>query len=336
MQRVELGNTGQTVSQVGLGCMLMGTSTDEETSFRILDQYLDAGGDFLDTANCYAWWSSRDSLGGESEALLGRWFSHTGRRDEVFLATKGTALPADPPALWAGRDEPDWGRMFSSFEGAGAEVLRRNLEDSLRRLQTDHVDLYYVHVDDYTTPLEESLEALSALVAEGKTRYIGWSNVRAWRLERIRQLCARYGWHAPVAVQMQHSYLRCRPGHQDPFAVGDEMLHYLRHHDDLTLVAYSPLLKGAYDDPVKRAEHHVMRPYHGPDTDARLATVKEIAGEVGATPGQVALAWLLHQTSPTAAALVGPRTLAQYEAAMPALQVRLTAEQLGRLDDAGA
>jgi len=336
MDTVELGRTGEHVSHLALGCMHMGTLTDEETSFAMLDRYLDAGGTFLDTANCYAWWNDRGSLGGHSESLLGRWFARTGRRDEVFLATKASAQMRDIDIMWGDGDEPHFELMGSNFDGAGAETLRRSIDESLRRLRTDHVDLFYVHVDDRTTPLEETLEALAGIVAAGKARYIGWSNVRTWRMERIRQLCDRYGWPAPVALQQQHSYLRRRAGLEHASIVDDEQLDYLREHDDLTLVAYSPLLKGVYTSPAKRAGHFAMEPYLGPDSEARLATLEEVAAEVGATPNQVVLAWLMAQTSPTVVPLIGPRTLEQYEENVAALDVKLTTEQLARLDAAGA
>ncbi|TDC61131.1 aldo/keto reductase [Micromonospora sp. KC207] len=335
MKTVELGRTGEHVSQLALGCMLMGTLTDEAASFRMLDRFTSLGGTFLDTADCYAWWLRRGSHGGESEELLGRWLVRSGRRDEVFLATKGSAKMKDPGSLWGAGNEPDWEVARTRFEGAGAETLRHAIDDSLRRLGTDHVDLYYVHVDDRATPLEETLEALAGIVQAGKARYIGWSNVRTWRLERIRQLCAAHGWPTPVALQQQHSYLRRRPGLPDVSIVDDEQLDYLNTHDDLTLVAYSPLLKGVYDDPAKRNGHHIMRPYEGPDTVARLAVLNQVAAEVGAAPGQVVLAWLLRH-SPTVAPLIGPRTPEQLEAALPALDVKLSDEQLARLDAAGA
>ncbi|MFD2351280.1 aldo/keto reductase [Nonomuraea ferruginea] len=204
----------------------------------------------------------------------------------------------------------------------------------MRRLGTDHVDLYYVHVDDRATPLEETLEALAGIVRASKARHIGWSNARTWRLERIRQLCARHGWPAPVALQQQHSYLRRRAGLRHASIVDDEQLDYLEAHDDLTLVAYSPILKGIYDDPAKREGHGAMEPYGGPDAEARLAAVAEVAAEAGVTPNALVLAWLLRQTSPTVVPLIGPRTLQQYEAALPALDVKLTDEQFARLDTA--
>src|SRR4051794_30234434 len=146
METVPLGTTGAQVSQLGLGCMLMGTATDEPTSLRMLDSFLDAGGNFLDTADCYCWWERAGTLGGQSEELLGRWLAK-GDRDRVFLATKGSGQIPDQDGLW--RDGvPDWSAARSRYEGAGAATLHRAIDDSLRRLGTDHVDLYYVHVDD--------------------------------------------------------------------------------------------------------------------------------------------------------------------------------------------
>jgi aryl-alcohol dehydrogenase-like predicted oxidoreductase len=332
MKMVELGRTGEHVSQLSLGCMIMGTSTDEPTSFQILDEYVDAGGTFLDTANCYAWWHRRGSLGGESEELLGRWLARRGRRDDVFLATKGSGMVWDQDGLWGEGDGPDWTIARKRFEGAGAQTLRTAIDASLRRLGTDHVDLYYVHVDDRSTPLEETLDALAGIVAAGKARFIGWSNVRTWRLERIRQLCAQHGWPAPVALQQQHTYLRRRAGLRHASIVDDEQMDYLRAHDDLTLVAYSPILKGVYNDEAKRRGHWAMEPYAGPDSEARLAVLGAVAAEVGATPNQVVLAWLLRAASPTIVPLIGPRTLEQYRAALPALDLKLSDEQVTRLD----
>ncbi|GAB4051877.1 aldo/keto reductase [Catellatospora paridis] len=332
MKTVELGRTGEQVSQLALGAMIMGTSTDEPTSVEMLDRYLDAGGNFVDTANCYCWWSREGSLGGESEELLGRWL--TGRRDRVFLATKGSAMVGDQQGLWHD-GQPDWPLARTRFEGAGAVTLTKAIDDSLRRLRTDHVDLYYVHVDDRATPLEETLEALAGIVAAGKARHIGWSNVRTWRLERIRQLCAANGWPAPVALQQQHTYLRPKAGLDSASIVDDEQFDYLREHDDLSLVAYSPILKGVYDSAAKRAGHWAMENYEGPDAQVRLAAVAQVAAEIGVTPNQVVLAWLLRQ-SPTMIPLVGPRTLEQYETAHAALDVVLSDEQVARLDAAGA
>lgn len=305
--------------------MLMGTSTDEPTSFAMLDRYLDAGGSFVDTADCYAWWPAPGYTGGESETVLGRWFASRGNRDRVFLSTKGSAWVADPEAARGAVGGP-------TYAGAGAETLRTALDGSLRRLGIDHVDLYYVHVDDLATPLEETLEALQGFVDTGKIRYVGWSNVRTWRLERILGLCDRHGWPAPVALQQQHTYLRPVPGASFASIVDDEQLDHLRANPQVSLVAYSPILKGIYDDPVKRDGHPSMANYLGPDADVRLATLTGMAAELGVTPNQLVLAWLLHQSDPTPVTLIGPRTPEQLDAALPALDIKLTEEQLARLE----
>jgi aryl-alcohol dehydrogenase-like predicted oxidoreductase len=328
VQSIELGRTGEQVSQLALGAMLMGTSTDEATSFAMLDRYLDAGGSFVDTANCYAWWTAPGHTGGESETVLGRWLAGR-RRDDVFLSTKGSAWVSDPDR-WRGRPGPP------TYSGADADTLRRELDESLHRLGTDHVDLYYVHVDDRSTPLEETLAALADLVAAGKVRHLGWSNVRTWRLERVRALCERNGWPAPVAVQQEHSYLRPKAGANTLSIVDDEQLSYFAANPALTLVAYSPLLKGIYDEEAKRAGHPIMDRYAGPDADARLAVLTELAAELDVRPNQLVLAWLLHRTEPTPVTLVGPRTMAQLESALAAVDIKLTEDQLARLAAAGA
>jgi aryl-alcohol dehydrogenase-like predicted oxidoreductase len=316
--------------------MQMGNATDEADSVRILDRYLEVGGSFIDTADCYEWWARPGSRGGESEELLGRWMRDGGRRDRVFLATKASAVPAYSPDLWAADGTANWDLARRTFAGAGARTLRDALDGSLRRLGTDHVDLYYIHVDDRATPLEETLETLAGMVEAGKVRYLGWSNVRTWRLERIRGLCERNGWPLPVAVQQQHTYLRPKAGVDTASIVDPEQLDYLRANDDQTLVAYSPILKGVYDSADKRGSHWMMADYAGPDTEARIAAVTEVAAEAGVTPNQLVLAWLLHQTAPRVVPLAGPRTPQQFEDALPALDVKLSDDQLTRLDEAGA
>lgn len=336
MRTVELGTTGEKVSAVALGAMLLGTRTDDAGGFALLDRFAADGGTFLDTADCYAWWENRGSTGGESEELLGRWFaSRPGSRDRTFLATKGSALIRDLDAVWpAGAATHDGAEAMRQFVGASAPVLRRSLEASLRRLGTDHVDLYFVHVDDRSTPLEETLAELAAFVAEGKVRYVGWSNVRAWRLAEIAQLCRQHGWPAPVALQQEHSYLQRRPGLRHGSIVDDEQLDYLETHPELTLVAYSPLLKGLYEQTAEeRAANWMLGNYAGPHTDRRLATIDAIAAETGATGSQVVLAWLLAQTSPRVIPLVGTTRVDRWAQTVDALDLRLTDEQRRRLDE---
>lgn len=339
MRTIELGTTGEKVSRIALGAMPMGTIADEETSVALLDRFVADGGTFIDTADCYSWWWAKGTQGGQSEELLGRWFERTGNRDRVFLSTKATARVNDVEKAWPeGADEPDWGYARQNFVGASAAVLRESLEASLRRLRTDRIDLYYVHVDDRSTPLEETLATLAEFVAEGKVRYIGWSNVRTWRLERIRQLCAQNGWPAPVALQQEHSYLHRRPGLSNTSVVDDEQRDYLAEHPDLMLVAYSPVLKGIYDlsDDEREAHYLWQQNYAGEHQRAQIAAVREVAADLGARPGQVVLAWLLAQENPRVVPLVGTSKVSRYEEAAAALSLELTPEHLARLADVGA
>jgi aryl-alcohol dehydrogenase-like predicted oxidoreductase len=329
---VELGATGEKVSQLALGCMGMGTLADDETSFALLDRYAADGGTFLDTADCYAWWWARGTPGGQSEDLIGRWLARGGPRDRTFIATKGSGRIRDLDAVWpAGSDTANWGG--AQFVGAGAGTLRSSLEGSLRRLGVEHIDLYYVHVDDRSTPLEETLQVLADFVAEGKVRYLGWSNVRTWRLERIRGLCAANGWPQPAALQQQHSYLQRRAGLPSTSIVDDEQLDYLRERPDLSLVAYSPVLKGLYDaSPADRPGQPAMRPYAGDAAARRMAALDAVAAQAGARPGQVVLAWMAAQRSPRVLPLIGTTKVARYLEAAQALDLELTADQLAALD----
>jgi aryl-alcohol dehydrogenase-like predicted oxidoreductase len=323
MNTVTLGTTSQTVSQLALGCMGMGTRADDQTSFALLDRYADDGGTFLDTADCYAWWWAKGTDGGQSEEVIGRWLARTGRRDQTFLATKGSGKIRDLNAVWTeGSDQADWAAARSQFVGAGAQTLRTSLDGSLRRLGVDHIDLYYVHVDDRSTPLEETLETLAGFVQEGKVRYLGWSNVRTWRLER-------------VALQQQHSYLQRRAGLQDTSIVDDEQLDYLRERPDLGLVAYSSLLEGVYDAPAaERDGYPKMGAYLGEAANRRFAAVDTVAGQLGVRPGQVVLAWLAAQHAPRVIPLIGTTRVERYTEAAAALDVKLDAEQLALLDAA--
>ena len=346
----ELGATGEHLAPLGLGCMLMGGRTDEATSIRILDHAVAEVADrfsapdgspvplMLDTADCYTWWDNPGTEGGQSEEVLGRWLDRSGHRDRVFLATKGSGRVSPLDGLWNADGTADWDAARRRFVGAGAHTLTQSLDASLARLGVDHVDLYYVHVDDRATPLEETLETLAGFVTAGKVRHLGWSNVRTWRLERIRGLCERHGWPQPVAVQQQHTYLHRRPGLEHGSIVDDEQLDYLRERRDLSLVAYSPILKGVYDVEARGAAARAwaLGPYAGADADARFAAVDEVAAELGVTGNQVVLAWLLQQDDPRVLPLIGPRTFEQYAAALPALDVRLTEKHLQRLDEAGA
>jgi aryl-alcohol dehydrogenase-like predicted oxidoreductase len=306
MQELPLGDSGATVSALCLGTMFFGTTVDEATAFAVLDRYYDAGGRFFDTANNYAAWID-DGEGGESEALLGRWMGERANRDDIFLATK----------VGGWRDE-----------GLGAAAIARGIEGSLERLGTDRVDLYYAHVEDRSVPQEETVGAFGELVTAGKALHVGCSNAPAWRIERARGI-ARAGGGAPYCcVQQRHSYLLPRPGtdlgRQLPSS--PELLDYCADQG-VGLLAYSVLLGGAYT----RDDRPLPDGYAGPDADARLAVLREVAGETGATPNQVVLAWLLRGTPPVIP-LIGASSEEQLAENLGALEVELSAEQLERLN----
>ena len=322
MRTVPLGDTGVEVSALCLGCMYFGSTTGEEMSFALLDRYRRAGGTFLDTANNYAFWIDGFE-GGESERLLGRWMAARGNRDEIFLASKVGANrpPADPRNLSAAK-------------------IGEECRLSLERLGTDHLDLYYAHIDDRATPLAETLEAFDRLVRAGTVRFVGCSNIADWRLERARALSAAHGWAAYCCVQQRHSYLRPKAG-LAAFANGQvpvttDLMDYAAENPAVTILGYSPLLGGAY----ARADHRIPDNYqpheYAPD-DARerLQVLHTVAAEAGATPNQVVLAWMLGGSPPIVpiVATGSPDHLAED---LGALQITLTKEQLARLDAAGA
>jgi aryl-alcohol dehydrogenase-like predicted oxidoreductase len=313
MKTVTLGSSGVPVSALCLGAMFLGTRQDEATSFRLLDQYVAAGGTFIDTANIYALWVP-GGRGGESEALLGRWMQQRGNRDRLFIATKvGFEYPGVP-------------------RGLTPELIEGECEKSLKRLGVDTIDLYYAHVDDRQTPLRETMEALDRLVKSCKIRFIGASNYRAYRLERAHALSRANGWHEFCCVQQRHTYLRLRPGASfDPqLATNEDLLDYVRaRKGEFALLAYSILLGGAYTRP----DRPIPDQYAGPDSDARLTTLRAVAQEVGATPNQIVLAWLLHGDPPVIP-LIAASTPEQMAENLGALEVMLSAEQVTRLDDA--
>jgi aryl-alcohol dehydrogenase-like predicted oxidoreductase len=312
------------VSVLSLGTMLFGTKVDEATSFAILDRYVEAGGTFLDTANNYAFWVN-GTQGGESEALLGRWRRSRGITGEVVIATKVGGRP-NAPATARSRD----------VEGLSAKVVRESSERSRERLGVDRLDLLYAHVEWPAVPLEETVEAFGALVADGTVGLLGASNHWSWRVERARNLAAAAGLAGYEVLQYHHTYLRQRtdlPTLRSPdgdvgVASGD-LLGYVRDDPRLALVAYSPLLAGAYvreDRPLGPEHDHAGTP-------ARLAALRKVVAETGATAGQVVLAWLMGGDVP-AIPLVGASSVAQLEESLAAVDLELTPDQRAVLDTA--
>ena len=304
------------VSALCLGTLPFGTVVDEETSFALLDRFVERGGTFIDTANCYCFWR-QGSDGGDSERLLGRWLATRGNRDQVVLATKLGALPAGA------------GEWPANREGLSRGVLHKGARHSLGRLGTDHVDLLYGHVDDPSTPVQETVAAFAELVAEGLTQQIGMSNQGVERFARARELAREVGVPGYVALQQRHTYLRHAPSADFDYQVSldEPMLAYAGSQSDLTVLAYSSLLNGAYTDPLKP----LPAEYDHPESARALAVLREVAKETGATPNQVVYAWMLGG-SPAVIPLVGVSRTSQLDEALDAVELELTVDQRERLD----
>ncbi|KIF73591.1 oxidoreductase [Streptomyces sp. 150FB] len=315
--------TRREVSVLSLGAMLFGTVTDEETSFAILDRYVEAGGTFVDTSDNYAYWVN-GTVGGESEALLGRWRRSRGIGDEITIATK---LGAAPRSAGTG--------FIDNPEGLSAKVIRAAAEGSRERLGMERLHLLYSHIPDTTVEPRETVRAFAELVAEGTVGLLGVSNHRAWAVERARSLAAAEGLPGYEVLQYHHTYLRRRtdlPNALSPDGdlgtVGGDLLSYARAEPGLTLVAYSPLLSGSY----VRADKPLGPEFDHAGTPARLAALREVAAETGATVNQVVLAWLIGAEIPSIP-LVGASSVEQLEESLAAVDLELTEEQRSRLDD---
>jgi len=306
MQKVQLGNTDLQVSQMGLGCLYFGARDSKEKSFKRMDQYLAAGGNFFDTANIYSHWINDQTMGGESEEMIGKWLQARNNRSEVIIASKvGFPYP---------------GTKY----GTSKEQIKKEFHKSLERLGTDYIDLYYAHTDDFDTPMKETLEAFNELITEGKVRAIGASNFKAWRLERARQIAKRNHWQSYSVIQQRYSYLRPKSGWDfgNQVAANQDLFEYVKD-TGISLVAYSPLLQGAYTNPKKEFKEH----YQGPDTEKRLAVLDEIVAEIGATRNQLVYYWLMNR-EPEAIPLVAATTDDQFEEALGSLELNLSEDMI--------
>ncbi len=327
MERTSIGPLDVSVLQ--LGAMLFGTTTEEQLSRRLLDRFVEAGGNFIDTSNNYAFWTP-GGKGGESESLLGRWMKDRGRRDDLVIATKVGALPNRP------------GGGFDDIEGLSSEVIVRDVDDSLRRLGTDYIDLYYAHIDDRTVPIEDTLAGFDAVVKAGKVRAIGCSNYSVWRIEQARQVSRRLGLPEYVALQQHYSYFRPQPrsdfvkstlltrigGSGPEGGLSGQHLDYISEDPDFRVIAYTPMMRGAYVNPEKLPDN-----YRTPDNDKRSAALGEVVAEIGATANQVVLAWML-QSTPQIIPLMAVSNMDQLNDNIGALDIKLADTMLDRLDNA--
>jgi|SRR5690606_23632060 len=304
--------------QIVLGTMDHGTRVDERTAFRILDSFVDAGGHWLDTANCYSFWNDPSGRGGASERVIGAWLrANPGVRSRIGIATKVRHEPLIPH---------EWPE---SAEGLSADAIRAGLDGSLDRLGLDSVDLLWAHAEDRSVDLAETVAAFGEAVSRGLVTRIGAANHASWRVEQARTLARAQGVAEWSALQLRHSLVQPRPGATVP-----EGGHKLLSADDLdfatsealALWCYSPLMMGGYT----RDDRPFSPGYDHPGTDRVLGVLDEIAREIGATKNQVVLAWLLAQgISP----IVGASRVEHIEEAMRARSLTLTEEHLRRFRD---
>jgi aryl-alcohol dehydrogenase-like predicted oxidoreductase len=306
-----LGRSGLRVSPLSLGTMTFGEDNgwgaSAETSEAMLTDYLERGGNVVDTANIYT--------NGHSEKIVGDFFAaRAGLRDRVVLSTKFFANlhPGDP-----------------NGGGAGRKALIAQLEESLRRLQTDYVDLYWLHGWDRRAPIEETLRALDDLVAAGKVRYVGFSDVPAWVAAQAQTIARFRGWTPVTALQLEYSLLERTPeGELLPMA---EAL-------GVGVLPWSPLRGGQLSGKYVRdgAPADSRRAGLGQEPTERdwvvIDAVARVAAEIGVGSAEVALAWVRSRPA-VASTLIGARTLEQLRANLASLEITLTAEQLAALDE---
>ncbi len=309
MQYTHLGRSGLSVSRLCLGTMNFGPQTEESAAHSIMDSALDSGINFFDTANVYGGHDNR----GWTEEILGRWFAKGGeRRERVVLATKlyGTMT-----------DRPNESKL-------SALNIRRALDASLKRLQTDYIDVYQFHHVDRNTPWDEIWQAIEVAVQQGKILYSGSSNFAGWHIAQAQEAAARRNYNGLVSEQSIYNLLTRN--------VELEVIPAAQQYG-LGLIPWSPLHGGLLGGVLKKERDGVRR-LEGRAAETlkkhedQIRQYEDLADDLGHEPGDVALAWLLHQPAVTAP-IVGPRTQEQLDAAIRALDVTLDAEALKRLDD---
>ncbi len=327
MKQVNFAATGEKVSELCLGAMLMGTAINRATTYQILDHFVDVGGNFIDTANCYTWWlGNGEYIGGESETYLGLWMKERKNRDKIFLATKVGGGLKDPTSIRDANGVIDWGRVRGEYEGLSRAVIRREVENSLRRLKTDYIDLYYTHVYDPFTPIEETMETLNELIKEGKLRYLGASNLTTEQLKDANSRAICNGLTPYTALQQEYSYIHPKEGVNTGITShGDkEMFDYVANNF-MVFLAYSPLLKGIYTNQEKRYQYYNWNLYDNEQNARKLSLIEEQAKMLGITGNQLVLAWMLRQ-NPRIIPLLGFSRLEHYLEDMKATSIEIPEE----------
>lgn len=310
----KLGSSGLTTPTLVLGGNVFGWTLKAPKAFDVLERFIDGGGTMIDTADVYSAWIP-GHVGGESETVIGDWLSRRGRRDDVLIATKVGMLPIDGP------------------KPLDPELIARHVEDSLGRLQTDYIDLYYAHQDDPDTPVDEVLHAFAELVAAGKVKAIGASNFTAERLEESLDISAARGWPAYSVLQPGLNLIQ-----RDGFCGALQQLCIERNLGVLPYFGLaSGFLTGKYrsvDETKDRPRVYRLKDYFTEANLAMLAVMDGVAAETGASLAQISLAWVAAQPGVTAP-IASATSVAQLDELLGSLTLELSAEQLARLDAAG-
>ncbi len=313
-----LGRTGLRVAALCLGGNTFGWTTDQKASEAVLDAYLEAGGNFIDTADVYSRWAPGNK-GGESEAALGRWTKARRNREAVVIATKVMGPMGPGP----------------NDTGLSRQHIMQGIEASLRRLETDYIDLYQAHWDDRDTPLEETLRAFDDLVGQGKVRYIGASNHHAWRVVRALWESDKRGYVRYESLQPKYNLV-----FRDEY---ERELEPLCLEQGVGVIPYSSLGSGFLSGKYRRDARlpstlraaAVQKTYMTDRGFAVLAAVEKVAAGLGATPAQVALSWLAHRPGITAP-IASATSVAQLKELLGGIDLRLDAEATATLDRASA
>ena len=313
-----LGRTGLRVSALCLGGNTFGWTTDQKASEAVLDAYVEAGGNFIDTADVYSRWVPGHT-GGESEDVLGKWMKARGNRRGVIIATKVMGPMGPGP----------------NDTGLSRQHIVEGVEDSLRRLQTDFIDLYQAHWDDRDTPLEETLRAFDDLVRQGKVRYIGASNYHAWRLTRALWESDRRAYMRYESIQPKYNLV-----FRDEY---ERELEPLCLEQSIGVIPYSSLgsgfLSGKYhrgrDLPKTARAGNVQKTYMTDRGFTVLEAVEKVAAAAGATPAQVALSWLAHRPGITAP-IASATSVTQLKELVGGIELQLDSDARATLDRASA
>jgi aryl-alcohol dehydrogenase-like predicted oxidoreductase len=317
MEYLKLGSSGLSVSRLCLGTMQFGWTADQATSLKVLDAAFDAGVNFIDTANIYSRWVDGNP-GGISEQILGEWFRRNpSRREQIVLATKVRGPMGDGP----------------NDQGLSRKHILKAVEDSMERMQTSYIDLYQLHWPDEDTPIEETLETLTELVARGWVHYIGCSNFSSWRLVEALLLSEVNNYSRFVCLQPHYNLI-----HREEY---EHELQSICIKYGIGVIPYSPLargfLTGKYTQAGSPPDDHEAIPdrikgyLSDPQNIAVMEQVRKMSQSYGVSATQLSLAWLLNNPSVTSP-IIGPRSIDQLMENLASLQVNLASDDKQKLD----